>query len=111
METETINYNKNTNSKYDDLKKILFLDCGDSIIIQMMVSFMIGFICSPWSSGLIYYIISLLLMELFLLYKKNVHMSTRIGVIASSFLGFILGRLIVNYYQPLHHPNDYKRKK
>jgi len=75
----------------------------------MILSFMIGVIFSPWSRGLLYYLIFTFILEAY-------HYTTdilwcplhRVGLFLSGLLGFIVGRLLVGYHYPFDDPKSYR---
>ena len=72
----------------------------------LIISFCSGVLFSPWSWGFLYYIVFLVLYEIITAYMTWCQPpywcpSTRIGIVASSLLGFIVGRIIIGYDNPL----------
>ena len=66
-------------------------------ILQFGISFGIGVLFSPWSSGLFYLLVGILVYEIILAlllasYSYPYPAFTRAGVIASSLLGYLVGR-------------------
>lgn len=77
--------------------------------IQIFLNFMVGFILAPWSRGLLYYLIFVIIIEVFYyFYQKDWSFLLRIGMFISSLLGFILGRLFIGYRLPLDDPKTYR---
>jgi hypothetical protein len=84
----------------------LFCNEANNDLAQLISSFCLGVLFSPWSWGLVYYIAFLLIYEILSAYYTWCQLpywrlSTRLGVIAASLLGFILGRILVGYNNPL----------
>ena len=82
------------NSRYNDFS-------------QSIWSFCLGLLFSPWSWGFLYYLIFLFLYEVATAYMTSCQppywcFMSRIGIVASSLLGFIIGRIIVGYKNPLN---------
>lgn len=65
-----------------------------NIFIQMSIAFLSTFILSPFGRGIFYFVISIIIYEIFLLiYRKN-DLLKRAGIIFSSILGWIVGRTL-----------------
>lgn len=85
---------------------------------QQIIAFCLGVLFSPWSWGFIYYLAFLILYEIVTAYMTWCQppywcLSSRIGIVAASLLGFIVGRIIVGYEHPLKDeaPNTSLKKK
>lgn len=65
---------------------------------EAVVGFSLGLVFSPWSYGLVYYLIFVVLYELIYLYMyrgdKTVTYGGRSIVIIFSLIGFIIGRIL-----------------
>lgn len=77
-----------------------------SALLSIIVSFTFGLIFSPWNQGLLYFIIFLILYEGFIFYVTRYDWSqqrlfVRTGIICTSILGFIVGRYVVGFDDPL----------
>jgi hypothetical protein len=67
---------------------------------KYVIAFVGGFVFAPWSWGLVYFLIFLLLYEIFIYYLCRKYSQcwdkeVRLGIIVFSVLGFILGRILV----------------
>lgn len=74
--------------------------------LQIIIAFMLGVLFSPWSYGLLYFLLFLLVYEIILIYFCRTHsekwcIDVRIGVFAASILGFVIGRYLTGYRHPL----------
>lgn len=82
-----------------------FNNANFSSNVQILIAFLTGFIFSPWSLGFLYFILFLIFYELMVIYYTNCSepywkIEVRIGILASSMLGFLLGKLIVGANNP-----------
>lgn len=89
-----------------DIATAFFCNTSNNDLAQLIASFCLGVLFSPWSWGLQWFIAFLIVYEILAIYftrcdslywKANI----RIGVVAASLLGFILGRILVGYNNPL----------
>ena len=85
---------------------VLFRNPDNNEFCQLVSALCLGILFSPWSWGFLYFIGFLLLYEVITAYftwcqAPYWNMMTRLGVIAASLLGFILGRILVGYNNPL----------
>lgn len=79
-----------------------------NIYVQIIVGAVIGIILSPWSFGLILFLLYIILFEMFYMYYVGTFESFdyifgRAGVICGSILGWIIGRVAVGYSNPLNN--------
>ncbi len=68
---------------------------------SLVLSFCFGIIFAPFSLGLYYFLIWLILYEIFLyIYYKSFDYGERIAILVISLLGFLIGRLLIarSYY-------------
>lgn len=75
----------------------IFCRVGAEPVLQYGVSFVLGVILSPWSTGIFYLLVGLLLYEIIIgilaaSYSLPYPVSVRAGIIGASILGFIVGR-------------------
>lgn len=75
---------------------------------QIVAAFTLGIIFSPWSWGLLYFLLFIIGYELVAIYMTAAEepywrFETRIGVIAASILGFVIGRIIDGFPDPLQN--------
>jgi hypothetical protein len=77
-----------------------------TLAFELTVAFVSGVIFSPWSWGFIYFLLFLIVYELFLVWASkcqspywNLH--SRILVVVFSLFGFIIGRLLAGHSDPL----------
>jgi hypothetical protein len=75
--------------------------CNDKTtpMFQVITAFAFGVILSPWSSGLFFLVIFIIIYEIFLYIfthgdERYWDSFTRCGVICASLLGFIVGRTL-----------------
>jgi|SRR6056297_1636969 len=75
--------------------------------LTVMVSFMSSFLLSPLSNGIVYFFIFLYLFEIVLFLSKrkwrsfnSVYITSRFSIVMASFLGWWLGRMIVEDSKP-----------
>lgn len=77
----------------------LFCNDKNTPMFQVITSFTFGVILSPWSSGLFFLTIFIILYEIFFYIfthgdQRYYDSFTRCGVICASLLGFIVGRTL-----------------
>jgi len=104
MDYHTILTNEQNSSDITHLQRLLpTLFCNDknTVMAQAIVSFAYGILLSPWSQGLFFLIISIIIYEI--LYYVFTHgnpryyqVFTRCGVICAAIAGYIIGRTICN---------------
>jgi hypothetical protein len=69
---------------------------------QILTAFLIGVLTSPWSWGIVFFLLFLLAMELLTLYQLGINspfwrIEVRLAVIVASVLGFLFGRALVGF--------------
>ncbi len=74
-------------------------------LAQLIVSFCLGVLFSPWTFGPLFYIVFILVYEIICGYVYQFkspfwNFSTRIGIIFSSLFGFLVGRILIGYDDP-----------
>ena len=81
-------------------------------LVQIVVSFVFGLILAPYGYGFIYFLIYLLAYEfVYLLATQGCNPYWgpvfRLGAVSASILGFLIGRIILGWKNPLRgSPND-----
>lgn len=65
--------------------------------VKAVIGFTIGFIIAPLSYSVYWFLGFLILSEIFWTVKSGFNFNTRSVMILASVLGWVLGRLIVNY--------------
>ena len=87
-----------------------YSDYPSDLLYQTVSAFAIGLIFSPWSRGLVLLLLFFLLYEiLYSLFNPNFttrNLLTRLAVIGSAFLGWLVGRIIIGDRHPLD--SEYK---
>jgi hypothetical protein len=76
--------------------------------VEFLMSFMIGVLFSPWSRGLLYFLLFAIVLEIFYYMKEKWCPFHRVGLFFSALLGFILGRLLIGYHLPFDDPKTYR---
>lgn len=73
-----------------------FLISRKSILLQVTLAFVTSLVLAPLSVGIVYFFFGLILYEMiYAVYKKlNIDILVRLGIICSSILGYIIGRLL-----------------
>lgn len=96
----------------------IFKDSGCNDLVQLILAFTLGILLSPWSYGLLYFLLFLIAYEIVLVYMTEAQVpywriETRLGVIAASILGFIIGRVLVGFpdHGLTHKPKRNKQKR
>lgn len=85
----------NHDDTFDKLLKYFFNNPNYTPMAQVFVSLIFGLLLSPWSYGLFFLIIFLIVYEfLYYLYSPYHNLFVRTGVIMSCLLGFIIGRTL-----------------
>lgn len=88
-----------------------------SHVFSIIYSFVAGLIFSPFSQGIKYFTIYLLLNEFVFAFVTRMRapywtIECRSGSVAASFMGFVIGRQLVGYKNPLdNHDLTDQRKK
>lgn len=89
-------------------KKIQLLVCNSAFPIQAQyaITFILGFVLSPWSWGIFWVIGFLLIYEIFFACASEMKlphwkMEHRMGLIVIYLVGWILGRIFIGYQNPL----------
>lgn len=80
---------------------------------QIFLAFCFGILLSPWSYGLFYFLIFLLVYEVYILLYTNQNswkMEIRLGVLAASIFGFIIGRILTGWNHPLDDDHRIHKK-
>lgn len=81
-------------------------------IYQIIAAFFFGVILSPWSSGVIFLIVTAIIIETLLIYYTKMHRyyynaEVRAACVMASIFGFILGRIVSNkVLLPNYNPID-----
>lgn len=75
-------------------------------LAQLLVAFCLGILFSPWSLGLLYFLIFLIIYEAYAFYATagrapSWKIEIRLGVMAASIFGFIIGRILTGWNHPL----------
>lgn len=78
-----------------NIKKFINPQCSD--YIQVIISFMIGLFFGPLSSGILYFIITLIIWECLIIWstkrlQPNYRLETRIVLNVAGIIGWILSR-------------------
>lgn len=94
-----------------DVVTAFFCNTSNNDFVQLIGAFCTGVLFSPWSWGLRWFVAFLIVYEVLAIYFTRCDslywkFSTRIGVVCASLLGFILGRILVGYDNPLVNEND-----
>jgi hypothetical protein len=86
--------------------------------IQLITSFCFGVLLAPFSWGFFFFLLFLILYELgfyqfciqtnFLEYDPLI---VRLGIVAASIYGWIIGRYLVGYIDPMNHWKKIQMKK
>jgi len=106
------------NKSYELLDGYFFNKNTSVFFYSLIQSLVLGLLFSPFSSGAKYYAWYLLTNEILILYVTRMNPTywsiyTRASVMAAGFFGYILGRTIFNFKNPLdgNEINDSRGKK
>jgi len=83
----------------------IFQNLNYTELAQLIVSFCLGVLLAPWSLGALFYIIFLIIYEIFCgcisrLKEPYWRLEMRVGIVFSSLFGFIVGRILIGYHDP-----------
>lgn len=75
-------------------------DLNEDPMYWIGAAFFSGFLFSSWSWGVVYIILFLIVYEIFYFMfccyqKRNYNIMIRIGIVAGAFMGFLIGRNII----------------
>lgn len=88
-----------------------FRNPNNTITSQIINSFVFGLILSPWSAGLFFIVIFLVVVEVLWLVFTSLDPRyyspiTRLAVLVSYFAGFLIGRILAGYINPFVFDNS-----
>ena len=102
----------NNISKFQHYHRIFFPETGLTPLFKLIFSFVIGLFLAPWSNGLKTYIIFLVILEIIHIYnhdfikKDSKELMLRLAIISSGFMGFLIGRILIDDRMPLRPKYD-----
>lgn len=90
-------------------------DINEDPAYSLGAAFFSGFLFSSWSMGIVYVILFLIAYEVFYFtfccYKKSTwNLLERIGIVAGAFMGFLIGRAIIEEDDHLKSIRDFRYK-
>jgi hypothetical protein len=87
-------------SRFDQISKEYFKGYNEQVV-QWIVAFSLGVLLASWSTGFVFYIMLLIGKEIFFYIRDPSSLLTRVGIIFLSLYGYIIGRSILQYDDPL----------
>ena len=82
------------------LQTLNYIYNESDIVLRLFLSFGITAVLAPWSIGITYFLILLVVYEMLFLWKCDHYpLIERVGIVFASYLGWLVGRYLVEETQ------------
>lgn len=96
---------------------IVYQPHEQSVLYRCIIYFTIGLFIAPWSAGIVWLILFIIIFEIFLAiyrrqdlfnYNEGYYLFDRVALCAAPILGFIVGRTVIGDTNPLWAADEFK---